>query len=749
MIRSTSLIVAILLLGCSLLFGATIRVPSEQPTIQAAVDIAGQDDTVLVEAGTYSGAGFEGIFITGKSLVLRSEAGAENTILQTTGTERTIVVSDSDSQSVTIEGFTISGGYESDFDSSYAMRGGISADAGTLIFRNCVVSGCYNGSGGGVKLNASVTGVIEDCDISYNHCQYGGGGIFARGQSISVIGTRLYSNQAWYGGGISSRADSTTISGCYIARNRISYGLDDIGMGGGIVLELSSYARVDSCIISQNRGTRYAGILCGALEAWITNNVFYNNVAVAISALMVEATDSTYAVVDHNTFVCNYSMQNFSDGIFVTPPLVIPSPPQASPESDAHPHAPSAHALPGVTVTNNLLAFNSHAAIRQQSYDVPVAITNNNVWHSVSGVNYAGLIDDLTGTDGNISADPLFCEMSDSGLTLDASSPCVGAGTDGSTIGAKGVGCDMYGGEQPRSVTVSGTDEKQALPQDLTDSLLSAIATARPWDTVTFASQNFISIPNLVIDKPIYLLAESPWGPYLETEHSDTAVGVDAKTFCVVRGLGVFVDDWSGGSRAIRCSGGSPIITECTGFVLTPLNESGGTNVLITGGSPYLTHCNIESDFAVLSMAVTDSADVMAPYNYWGDDLQIMDGRSHPGLGIIRYDPKLNDTPTDVQSDYEPGLPENFALSQNYPNPFNPSTTIEFDLPQRADVSLVVYNILGRKVATLVNGSLGAGHHTIVWDGTTDGSAELATGVYLYKLTAGDFVETRKMVLVK
>jgi predicted GH43/DUF377 family glycosyl hydrolase len=88
--------------------------------------------------------------------------------------------------------------------------------------------------------------------------------------------------------------------------------------------------------------------------------------------------------------------------------------------------------------------------------------------------------------------------------------------------------------------------------------------------------------------------------------------------------------------------------------------------------------------------------------------------------------------------------PDNYVLKQNYPNPFNPTTTIEFDLPKTVQVSLKVFNILGEEVITLVSDRLSAGSYSYDWD-----ASNLASGVYLYRLQAGDYVETRKMVLMK
>ncbi len=94
----------------------------------------------------------------------------------------------------------------------------------------------------------------------------------------------------------------------------------------------------------------------------------------------------------------------------------------------------------------------------------------------------------------------------------------------------------------------------------------------------------------------------------------------------------------------------------------------------------------------------------------------------------------------------EPGsaLPDRFALAQNYPNPFNPSTNVQFNLPSAATVQLRVYNMLGQEVATLVNGTVTAGVHTVKFDGS-----RLSSGIYIYRLTAGSYVSTMKMVLLK
>lgn len=94
-------------------------------------------------------------------------------------------------------------------------------------------------------------------------------------------------------------------------------------------------------------------------------------------------------------------------------------------------------------------------------------------------------------------------------------------------------------------------------------------------------------------------------------------------------------------------------------------------------------------------------------------------------------------------------LPETFSLGQNYPNPFNPETMIDFALPQAAQVTLFVYNVLGEQVRVLKDEHLPAGQYQVRFDGRDDSGATLASGVYFYRLRAGTFEETRKMVLLK
>ena len=104
-------------------------------------------------------------------------------------------------------------------------------------------------------------------------------------------------------------------------------------------------------------------------------------------------------------------------------------------------------------------------------------------------------------------------------------------------------------------------------------------------------------------------------------------------------------------------------------------------------------------------------------------------------------------TPTAVAQPV--AVPHEFRLDQNHPNPFNPNTTIEFSVPMRGAVELAIYNLAGQKARRLMRTVLDAGNHSVAWDGRDQHGRELASGVYIYKLQAGEQVDSRKLLLLK
>lgn len=115
------------------------------------------------------------------------------------------------------------------------------------------------------------------------------------------------------------------------------------------------------------------------------------------------------------------------------------------------------------------------------------------------------------------------------------------------------------------------------------------------------------------------------------------------------------------------------------------------------------------------------------------------------GLYLIR-----NDLVTGIEDkENEAGLLQTYLLEQNYPNPFNPETSIRFALPQASDVTLKIYNVAGQLVNTLVSEHKNAGSHTVAWNGRSSKGQQVASGLYFYQITAGEFQQTKQMILLK
>ena len=161
----------------------------------------------------------------------------------------------------------------------------------------------------------------------------------------------------------------------------------------------------------------------------------------------------------------------------------------------------------------------------------------------------------------------------------------------------------------------------------------------------------------------------------------------------------------------------------------------------------YMSDVSMENDgVAVASwedstpfVAYNPDHDVVAINGYYGDDRDFTGDMMvivHNALNMVRGI-------TDIE-DESASVPRQFSISQNYPNPFNPTTAIAFNLPTKADVSLEVYNVLGQRVANLNPGEMAAGKHILTFD-----ASNLSSGVYFYRLNAGDYTNTRKMTVLK
>jgi predicted GH43/DUF377 family glycosyl hydrolase len=125
------------------------------------------------------------------------------------------------------------------------------------------------------------------------------------------------------------------------------------------------------------------------------------------------------------------------------------------------------------------------------------------------------------------------------------------------------------------------------------------------------------------------------------------------------------------------------------------------------------------------------------------------DGGGFDGVFRFRIGFATDSSMVGIGDEVSNNLPKKFDLHQNYPNPFNPATTIRYTLPKSEFITLKVYDILGREVITLVNEKQTTGEKSLVWDGRDRSGKELSSGIYIYQIQAGDYIKSRKMVLIR
>ncbi len=174
-------------------------------------------------------------------------------------------------------------------------------------------------------------------------------------------------------------------------------------------------------------------------------------------------------------------------------------------------------------------------------------------------------------------------------------------------------------------------------------------------------------------------------------------------------------------------------------------NTTGQAKLL---GSLYL----VLADSRAHDQVVRFDTAFMAPAGEWiaNNEVAILSGiMERPKFVICQNSGSPCDIALPVQEGASSSLPKQFELGQNVPNPFNPNTVIKFAVPKPSEVRVEVFNVLGQKVRTLIDEFSPAGNRRVEWDGTDDNGNSVASGVYLYRMRAGDFDETKKMLLLK
>jgi len=158
----------------------------------------------------------------------------------------------------------------------------------------------------------------------------------------------------------------------------------------------------------------------------------------------------------------------------------------------------------------------------------------------------------------------------------------------------------------------------------------------------------------------------------------------------------------------------------------------------------YLLHAQTQLGSDIDGEAADDYSGRSVSMNSAGDRVAIGAPYNSNDAGHVRVY-QLNP----LNTNQEELLPIQYALHQNYPNPFNPITTLRYELPENGLVNIIIYDMLGKQVKTLINQTQDAGYRSVIWDATNDYGKPVSAGIYLYRIQAGKYISTKKIVLLK
>ncbi len=286
---------------------ATIRIPADQPTIQAGIDAAAAGDTVLVADGTWTGGGNQNIDFKGKAITVRSENGPADCTIDCAEAGRYafrgFLFTNGEGPDSLLQGFRIINGVV--YGTWDAKGGGIYVSGASPRIEDCIIESCRAWYGGGIFLEDSSAEILN-CVITGNDSSWGGGGICCFDTGVRIIGNSIVDNEAYdAGGGIFCYSSSgVVIEGNEIANNVVTE-IDYFGAGGGIFYYSSNTLTFTNNVITGNSAYQSGGGLdCTAASAIISGNTFEDNTAPAGGALRLLGSSPT---VENNLFVANHA----------------------------------------------------------------------------------------------------------------------------------------------------------------------------------------------------------------------------------------------------------------------------------------------------------------------------------------------------------------------------------------------------------------------------------------------------------
>lgn len=391
----------------------TIRVPGDALTIQEGIDLAAEGDTVLVTPGTYTGDLNHRLDFGGTNICLISEAGAEVTVIDCQSSGYGIRLQSGEDSASVIQGFTIRNGY------GVGYGAGIWCNGTSPTIRQCIIEDCYAWQvGGGLAVSDAATILVEDVVFRGNGTySIGGGASFASVAGVNLVRCAFENNYAippagGIGGGLACSDSAIEMTDCRFVSNAAS----TAGSGAWIIRCEATLVR---CYFEGNMhnppyGTGYGGgLYLARCSGEMTSCTFVGDKAYAGGGAYIWSSPEPYLVVGCTFVGCGAGI---GGGLLAEGPAVV-------------------------MLDRCIIAFTQYSDAVQCEGEGTFVITCSDLYGS-EGYDWPACVQGQLGTSGNVSADPLFCDLELLDLTLHSNSPCApGASPECGLIGAWDVGC--------------------------------------------------------------------------------------------------------------------------------------------------------------------------------------------------------------------------------------------------------------------------------------------------------------------
>jgi hypothetical protein len=612
-------------------------------------------------------------------------------------------------------------------NSTSTSGGGLCVFDGDFTLDGCTIDGNSADGAGGIRIWNAGSVALNQCSITNNIATFGAGGVSVGGaspDSVSLVHCVIEGNNSSRAGGIAVSSGAVSLSNC-VVRGNSAAGVVSSGQGGGIWIDdPAPGTSLTGCVVTGNMSFDEGGgvYLSGSGEVLLIGCTIAGNESDGAGGggLYIGGGSEATRAVLVESIVWGNAASGPGDEIYV---------------------------------------------------DVEDSVSFTTSIMDTAGVSGPGAIRYLT---ENIFWDPLFCAplppaaaptmLGD--YTIASNSPATALNSPSSTrIGAGNVGCD-YG--NITSIADVGNDQGRQVQ----------IQWARAqWDGVS------------ALDP---ILQYSVWRLIPPGSAAGRRPGKPPADFMVLSPPG----DWDFVETipaSAQDSYSALVPTVCDSTISNGQCYSSFFVRAHTATPVVVFDCAPDSGYSIDNLVPAPPANFAVAYNTGGGNTLSWDPSPEPDVQFYRVyrstDPDFTPTPgelvhqtsvTDWQDagastgvyykitavdvagnegdDSAPGtvtavsgrpIPTRFVLLGNRPNPFNPTTTVVFELPEASDVSLRIFDVSGRLIRTLVRQPMAAESHRVEWDGRSDSGESVASGVYFYRVNAGRFTETRKMVLMK